>query len=97
MALKRVIEKHSQRHPNLEAFSCRVGPSAAPRNPETLPGFTTNEEFDRYANSGLTVYSRPHNRYLDRLYEKLTGQVPLKTLADTVRVAIQLATGPRVK
>jgi hypothetical protein len=33
---------------------------------------------------------RPHNRYLDWLYEKLTGRSPHNTLADTIRAAVRL-------
>jgi hypothetical protein len=66
-----------------------------PRDTESLPGFTTNVEFGRYVGSGRMVYGRPegrpHNRYLDWLFEKLTGRSPQSTLIDTVRVALQLA------
>lgn len=66
-----------------------------PRDPDHLPGFTTNVEFGRYAGSNRMIYGRPegrpHNRYLDWLYKKLTGQSPHTTLADTIRAAVRLA------
>lgn len=66
-----------------------------PRDLDHLPGFTTNVEFGRYVGSGRVVYGRPegrpHNRYLDWLYEKLTGRSPHNTLADTIGAAIRLA------
>ncbi|MCE9545955.1 MAG: nucleoside 2-deoxyribosyltransferase domain-containing protein [Planctomycetia bacterium] len=66
-----------------------------PRNSDSLPGFTTNVEFGRYVASGRMIYGRPedrpHNRYLDWLYEKLTGRSPHSTLDDTIRTAVQLA------
>lgn len=66
-----------------------------PRDAETLPGFTTNVEFGRYVCSGRMIYGRPedrpHNRYLDWLYTKLTGQAPHTTLADTIAASVELA------
>lgn len=66
-----------------------------PRDVELLPGFTTNVEFGRYVGSGRVIYGRPdgrpHNRYLDWLYTKLTGQAPHNELADTLRAAVRLA------
>jgi hypothetical protein len=67
-----------------------------PRDVEHLPGFTTNVEFGRFVDSGRLVYGRPegrpHNRYLDWLYERVTHQRPFNTLADTVACAIDRAT-----
>ena len=66
-----------------------------PRDPVTLPGFTTNVEFGRYVGSGRCVYGRPNlapkNRYLDWLYYKLTGEAPCSTLVATVHVAVMRA------
>jgi hypothetical protein len=66
-----------------------------PRDGESLPGFTTNVEFGRYVGSGRVVYGRPdgrpHNRYLDWLYQKLTGRAPLSTLEETLRTGVALA------
>jgi hypothetical protein len=66
-----------------------------PRDVARLPGFTTNVEFGRFVDSGRIVYGRPdgcpHNRYLDWLYERITGQTPCRTLADTVEQAIRRA------
>jgi hypothetical protein len=66
-----------------------------PRDLDHLPGFTTNVEFGRYVASGRMIYGRPegrpHNRYLDWLYGKLTGQSPHSSLVDTIRAAVGLA------
>ena len=66
-----------------------------PRDRENLPGFTTNVEFGRYVGSGRAVYGRPegrpHNRYLDWLYQRVTGQTPLATLEETLRAGVALA------
>lgn len=55
-----------------------------PRDTATLPGFTTNVEFGRYLGRRPLLYGRPegrpHNRYLDWLYEKLTQSKPIPTL-----------------
>lgn len=63
-----------------------------PRDPVTLPGFTTNVEFGRYVGSGRCVYGRPEaapkNRYLDWLYNKLTGATPFTTLEETLQAAV---------
>ena len=65
-----------------------------PRDPETLPGFTTNVEFGRYAGSGRCVFGRPpaapQTRYLDWLYGKLTGRRPENSLDGTMRAAVEL-------
>lgn len=49
----------------------------------------------QHVGCGRMVYGRPegrpHNRYLDWLYEKVTGRPPRGTLADTIRDAVQLA------
>src|SRR6266540_6622041 len=39
--------------------TCSVIAFWVPRNPQTLPGFTTNVEFGRYVGSGRCVYGRP--------------------------------------
>ncbi len=66
-----------------------------PRDLEELPGFTTNVEFGRYVGCGRMVYGRPdgrpHNRYLDWMFEKVTGRSPHDTLADTIQDAIRMA------
>ncbi|HEU4322499.1 MAG TPA: nucleoside 2-deoxyribosyltransferase domain-containing protein [Roseiflexaceae bacterium] len=63
-----------------------------PRDLLALPGFTTNVEFGRYVGSGRCVYGRPDgapkNRYLDWLYQKLTGQLPHTTLEGTLEAAV---------
>lgn len=68
-----------------------------PRDPLTLPGFTTNVEFGRYVGSGRCVYGRPEtapkNRYLDWLYHKLTGEAPYTTLEATIGAAVGRAFG----
>jgi hypothetical protein len=74
---------------------CTVIAFWVPRDLQTLPGFTTNVEFGRYAGSGRCVYGRPpdaaHTRYLDWLHGKLTGGRPEGTLEDTMRAAVQMA------
>jgi hypothetical protein len=66
-----------------------------PRDLDDLPGFTTNVEFGRYVGSGRMIYGRPegrpHNRYLDWLYRKLTDQSAHQTLVSAVQAAVQLA------
>jgi Nucleoside 2-deoxyribosyltransferase like len=68
-----------------------------PRDLQTLPGFTTNVEFGRYAGSGRCVYGRPesapHTRYLDWLYAKLTGRGPEANLESTMRAAVEATRG----
>jgi hypothetical protein len=63
-----------------------------PRDPVSLPGFTTNVEFGRYVSSKRCVYGRPDsapkNRYLDWLYHKFTSEAPYGTLEETLRAAI---------
>jgi hypothetical protein len=63
-----------------------------PRDLVWLPGFTTNVEFGRYIGSGKCVYGRPDsapkNRYLDWLYQKLTGEVPCTSIEDTLNAAV---------
>ena len=64
-----------------------------PRDPTTLPGFTTNVEFGRYVGSGRCVYGRPdrapHTRYLDWLYAKVVGEQPENTLLATLKAAVE--------
>lgn len=71
---------------------CSVIVFWVPRDPATLPGFTTNVEFGRYVGSGRCVYGRPdrapHTRYLDWLFEKVTGKQPENTLRATLTAAI---------
>ena len=73
--------------------TCSVIAFWVPRNPQTLPGFTTNVEFGRYVGSGRCVYGRsehaPHTGYLDWLYTKLTGKRPEDTLLGTLRAAVE--------
>lgn len=68
-----------------------------PRDLDDLPGFTTNVEFGRYVGSGRMIYGRPegrpHNRYLDWLYRKLTGQSAHETLVSALQAAVRLAQG----
>jgi Nucleoside 2-deoxyribosyltransferase like len=64
-----------------------------PRDLVLLPGFTTNVEFGRYVSSGRCVYGRPdsapRNRYLDWLYQKLTGEAPHTSLHGTLNAAVR--------
>lgn len=57
-----------------------------PRDKEHLRAMTTNVEFGRYVGCLTTVYGRPdnsdNNRYLDWLYEKLSGRKPINNLKD---------------
>jgi len=73
--------------------TCSILAFWVPRHLETLPGFTTNVEFGRYAGSGRCVYGRPagapHTRYLDWLYHKLTGRRPESSLEETLRAAVE--------
>jgi hypothetical protein len=73
--------------------NCSVLAFWVPRNLETLPGFTTNVEFGRYAGSSRCVYGRPagapHTRYLDWLYRKLTEKEPTTTLQETLQAAVE--------
>jgi hypothetical protein len=62
-----------------------------PRRLDTLPGLTTNVEFGFYVCSGRALYGRPDDaekcHYLDWLYEKVTGQKPLKDLRELLNAA----------
>jgi hypothetical protein len=73
---------------------CSVLAFWVPRDPEKLPGFTTNVEFGRYVGSGRLVYGRPegapHTGYLDWLYRKLKSQEPEITMQATLRAAVVL-------
>lgn len=64
-----------------------------PRNVKTLPGFTTNVEFGRYAGSGRLAYGSPvgapHTRYLDWLYQKLAREQIFETLEQVISEAIR--------
>ncbi len=68
-----------------------------PRRLDVLPAFTTNVEFGRYVSIApdRCVYGRPpeseKNRYLDWLYQKVTGRLPQIDLASAVKHAIALA------
>ena len=57
-----------------------------------MPAFTTNVEFGRYIGSGRVVYGRPDNaekcRYLDWLYQDVTGNKYHNTLKGTLEEAI---------
>jgi hypothetical protein len=79
---------------------CSVVAFWVPRDPATLPGFTTNVEFGRYVGSGRCVYGRPdgapHTKYLDWLYAKLTGRRPEVTLLATLTAAVGKACSPQV-
>jgi len=59
---------------NYGTENCKILVFWIPRNIETMPAFTTNVEFGRYADSLRTFYGRPDgspkNRYLDWLYKK---------------------------
>jgi hypothetical protein len=72
--------------------ACTVIAFWVPRDMQTLPGFTTNVEFGRFAGSGRCVYGRPvgspHTKYLDWLYKKLTGASPHDSLRATVEAAV---------
>jgi hypothetical protein len=66
-----------------------------PRDPATLPGFTTNVEFGRFVGRKPCVYGRPdgapHTGYLDWLYNKTTGRRPETTLRATLDAALSFA------
>jgi hypothetical protein len=55
-----------------------------PRKIDTMPAFTTNVEFGSYVRSGRAIYGRPDNcpcnKYLDWLYNKVTGLKPYNDL-----------------
>jgi len=58
-----------------------------PRDMSTsLKGLTTNLEFGKYVETGKLFYGRPehadHIRYLDWMYQTVTGRLPANTLAD---------------
>jgi hypothetical protein len=65
-----------------------------PRNLQTMPAFTTNVEFGLYLESGI-VYGRPddaHNcRYLDWIYNRVTGLHPHHNLQDLLQQAVLVA------
>ncbi|HET6574537.1 MAG TPA: nucleoside 2-deoxyribosyltransferase domain-containing protein [Fimbriiglobus sp.] len=77
---------------------CSVIAFWVPRHPESLQGLTTNVEFGRYVGSGRCVYGRPdgapHTRYLDWLYDKLTGRRPHETLSAAMKAAVAAAGHP---
>ena len=77
--------------------ACSVIVFWVPRDPATLPGFTTNVEFGRYVGSGRCVYGRPegalHTRYLDWLYTKVTGKQPEISLMATLAAAVSVRVG----
>lgn len=68
-----------------------------PRKLDVWPAFTTNIEFGRYVSVSpeRCVYGRPDwsakNRYLDWLYQKLTGRCAKSDLSETVREADSIA------
>jgi len=64
-----------------------------PRDLETMPAFTTNVEFGRYVDSGRIIYGRPidapKTRYLDWLYTKMTGKLPIRDLYTLLDIAVR--------
>jgi hypothetical protein len=68
-----------------------------PRRLDVWPALTTNVEFGRYVSvvPDKCVYGRPpeseKNRYLDWLYQKLTGRPPESTLQATVNLSVAKA------
>ena len=74
---------------------CGVIAFWVPRDTETMPAFTTNVEFGMYINSGKILYGRPdgapHTRYLDHLYNKITGMKPFSSLNDLMVASVDKA------
>jgi len=64
-----------------------------PRELKDFPAFTTNVEFGFYIDKTNVIYGRPDdapkNRYLDWLYQKVTGKIPFNSLEDTLLEAIK--------
>lgn len=64
-----------------------------PRCMQTMPALTTNVEFGYWLAKSphRVVYGRPdgapNTRYLDWLYEKITGRKPVNTLESVLRLA----------
>lgn len=58
-----------------------------------MPGFTTNIEFGRYIDSGRVLYGRPdwaeHIRYIDWLYNDVTGKEPFNNMNELLLQAVQ--------
>jgi hypothetical protein len=83
-------------HGGLEC--CTIIAFWMPRQIEALPGFTSNVEFGRYVGSGRVVYGRPegapHTRYLDWLFEKVTGSLPQTTLEETLQASMRACSRP---
>lgn len=66
-----------------------------PRSLPDMPGFTTNVEFGYWvkSKSGKVLYGRPDTakkiKYLDWLYNKVTGQQPVNELTALLELAIE--------
>lgn len=63
-----------------------------PRDLETLPGFTTNVEFGRFATSGKVIFGRPENAPKTRYLDWLSGLEDISvygTLKGTLRASIR--------
>jgi hydrolase, NUDIX family len=66
-----------------------------PRSLPDMPGFTTNVEFGYWvkSKSGKVLYGRPDTaekiKYLDWLYNKVTGQQPVNELTALLALAIE--------
>ena len=63
-----------------------------PRNMDTLPAFTTNIEFGRFAHYRQTFYGRPDtapkNRYLDWYYKKVNTKPIYNNLEELLKATI---------
>lgn len=63
-----------------------------PRKLPDMPAFTTNVEFGRYVGKSKVVYGRPDwsekNNYLDWLYHKITGETPVNTMENLIKIAL---------
>ena len=63
-----------------------------PRDLDALPGFTTNVEFGRWADSNKLVLghpdSAPKTRYLDAVYTDVYGAEPCGNLQGTLQIAV---------
>jgi hypothetical protein len=80
---------------NLGTEKCTKMVFWVPRELTTMPAFTTNVEFGRYAKSGKIVYGRPENspqnKYLDWLYLKFNPGPIYTSLTELLAKAIAKA------
>lgn len=65
-----------------------------PRELKTMPAFTTNVEFGRFAHQPNCLYGRPDespkNRYLDWYYKKVNTHPIYNNLHDLLKAALEL-------